>query len=255
MAYETLTVEKKEKYLLITLNRPPVNAINVDLLKELGKVLDNEDGDDVLSVVITGAGDKAFCAGADLKSGFGDKPGDLSRLGQDTFSRLENLGKPVIAAVNGLALGGGCELALACTFRIADEKARLGLPESNLGILPGYGGTQRLPRVVGKSKALEMMLYGQPVKADEALEIGLVNSVVDAGTSLEKAEELAKLTATRAPVTTKLILDAVNRGIQTDLQSGLDIERQNFEKVVPTEDAKEGVSAFLEKRKPEFKGK
>ena len=138
MAYETLTVEKKEKYLLITLNRPPVNAINVDLLKELGKVLDNEDGDDVLSVVITGAGDKAFCAGADLKSGFGDKPGDLSRLGQDTFSRLENLGKPVIAAVNGLALGGGCELALACTFRIADEYTQRGSVEIDHS--PSYRG-------------------------------------------------------------------------------------------------------------------
>jgi len=255
MAYETMTVEKEEKHIVITLNRPPVNAINVDLLNELNKVLDEEVDDGVLSVVITGAGEKAFCAGADLKSGFGSSPGDLSKLGQGTFSRLENLGKPVIAAINGMALGGGCELALACTFRIAAANAKIGLPESNLGILPGYGGTQRLPRVVGKSKALEMMIYGKPVNAEEAGRIGLADAVCEEGKALDTALELARLTATRAPIATKLIMDCVNRGTETDIGSGLDIERANFEQIIPTEDAREGITAFLEKRKAEFKGK
>lgn len=255
MSYETLIVEKENGCLLITLNRPPVNAISVDLLKELNKVLDEQNGDDVLSVIITGGGEKAFCAGADLKNGFGSDPNELSKLGQGTFSRLETLGKPVIAAINGLALGGGCEMALSCTFRFADEKALIGLPESNLGILPGYGGTQRLPRLVGKPKALEMMIYGKPVKAADALAIGLVDKVCEAGGALAAAKELAAVTATRAAVATKLIMDAVHRGIQTDLQSGLDIERANFVRTLSTEDAKEGVGAFLEKRQAQFKGR
>lgn len=255
MSYETLIVTKENGYLLITLNRPPVNAISVTLLKEIGKALDDNDGDDVRSVIITGGGEKAFCAGADLKDGFGDDPNDLIRLGQGTFSRLETLGKPVIAAINGMALGGGCEMALSCTFRFADEKALIGLPESNLGILPGYGGTQRMPRLIGKSKALELMIYGKPIKAPEAAAIGLVDKLCEAGTALDKAKELAVLTATRAPVATKLIMDAVHRGLQTDLKTAFDIERENFVKVIASEDAKEGIGAFLEKRQAQFKGK
>ncbi len=254
MGYETLIVEKEEKHLIIRLNRPPVNALSKQLIEELNQVLDNEDSDDILSVIITGAGEKAFCAGADLKDGFGPDPKELSRKGQATFMRLERLGKPVIAAINGITLGGGCELAMACTFRLIDEKAIIGLPESNLGILPGYGGTQRMPRLIGKSKALELMLYGNFIKADEAVRIGLADKLCDAGTTLEKAGELARLTATRAPITTKLILDCVNRGIDIDIDSGLKIEQENFGRVTATEDSKEGVAAFLEKRKPDFKG-
>lgn len=254
MGYETLIVEKEEKHLIIQLNRPPVNALSKQLIEELNQVLDNEDGDDVLSVIITGAGEKAFCAGADLKDGFGPDPKELSKKGQDTFMRLERLGKPVIAAINGITLGGGCELAMACTFRLIDEKALMGLPESNLGILPGYGGTQRMPRLIGKSKALELMIYGSPIKAPEAVEIGLADKLCDAGTALEKAKELARLTATRAPLATKLILDCVNRGVDEELEDAMKIERKNFGKVTATEDSKEGVSAFLEKRKPDFKG-
>jgi enoyl-CoA hydratase/carnithine racemase len=256
MAYETLIVEKKESWLQITLNRPPVNALNETIVVEMNKVLDEYAGDaDIKSVIVTGAGEKAFCAGADLKAGFGGDPNAFIKRGQDTFSRLEKLGMPVIAAINGITLGGGCELALACTFRLIDENAIIGLPESNLGILPGYGGTQRLSRLIKKSKAIELMIFGKHVKAAEAVEIGLADKLCAHGTTLAEAEEIAKLIATRAPVATKLIMDCVNSGLQTDLQSGLDIERANFLKVLVTEDAREGITAFLEKRKAEFKGK
>ena len=255
MAYETLIVEKKESWLQITLNRPPVNALNEGIIIELYQVMDDFEGDrDIKSVIVTGAGEKAFCAGADLKSGFGTNPDVFIKRGQDTFSRLETLGVPVIAAINGIALGGGCELALACTFRLIDENAIIGLPESNLGILPGYGGTQRLSRLIRKSKALDLMIFGKHVKAAEAVEIGLADKLCAHGTTLAEAVQIARLAATRAPIATKCILDCANRGVQTDLQSGLDIERDNFLKVLGSTDAREGIMAFLEKRKPDFKG-
>lgn len=256
MSYETLIVEKKESWLQITLNRPPVNALNETIVVELGKVMDEYKNDaDVKSIIITGAGEKAFCAGADLKAGFGADPNAFVKRGQDTFSRLERIGVPVIAAINGITLGGGCELALACTFRLIDENAIIGLPESNLGILPGYGGTQRLSRLIRKSKAIELMIFGKHVKAAEAVELGMADKLCAHGTTAAEAEEIAKLVATRAPIATKLIIDCANRGVETDLQSGLDIERENFLKVLASEDSKEGISAFLEKRKAEFKGK
>jgi enoyl-CoA hydratase len=256
MAYETLIVEKKESWLQITLNRPPVNALNEGIVIELNLVLDEFAGDaDIKSLIVTGAGEKAFCAGADLKAGFGSDPNIFIKRGQDTFSRLEKIGMPVIAAINGITLGGGCELALACTFRLIDENAIIGLPESNLGILPGYGGTQRMARTIRKSKAIELMIFGKHIKAAEAVEIGLADKLCAHGTTLAEAEEIAKLVATRAPVATKCILDCVNRGLQTNLQSGLDIERENFLKVLVSSDAREGITAFLEKRKAEFKGK
>ncbi|HOX27514.1 MAG TPA: enoyl-CoA hydratase-related protein [bacterium] len=255
MSYETLIVEKKEDRLIITLNRPPVNALNATIIIELNKVMDEYAGDrDLRSVIITGAGEKAFCAGADLKAGFGDDPDAFVKRGQDTFLRLENLGVPVIAAINGITLGGGCELALACTFRLIDEKAIIGLPESNLGILPGYGGTQRMGRLIRKSKAIELMIFGKHVSAAEAVEIGLADRLVPAGTALAEANALADLIAGRAPIATRLIIDAVNRGTEVDLQAGLNIERANFLKVLASGDAKEGISAFLEKRKAAFKG-
>ncbi|HOO55539.1 MAG TPA: enoyl-CoA hydratase-related protein [bacterium] len=256
MAYETMIVEKKENRLQITLNRPPVNALNAQVIIELGQILDEYGDDvDVRSIIITGAGEKAFCAGADLKAGFGDDPDAFVKRGQDTFSRLENCGKPVIAAINGITLGGGCELALSCTFRFIAENAIIGLPESSLGIIPGYGGTQRLARVIGKSKAIEMMMFGKHIKAEEAVGIGLADRLCAAGTALAEAEAFADQVAARAPIATAAIIDAANRGLETDLQSGLDIERANFLKALASEDAKEGISAFLEKRKADFKGK
>jgi enoyl-CoA hydratase len=256
MAYETLIVEKKDSYLLVTLNRPPVNALNAQIIIELNQVMDEYTGDaDIRSWIVTGAGEKAFCAGADLKAGFGDDPDAFIRRGQDTFTRLERLGKPVIAAINGITLGGGCELALSCTFRLIDENAIIGLPESSLGIIPGYGGTQRLGRLIKKSKAIELMIFGAHVKAAEAVEIGLADKLCAHGTALAEAVELAKKIAARAPVATKSIIDSVNLGCEVELQAGLDIERESFLKAIGSDDAREGISAFLEKRKPEFKGK
>lgn len=256
MSYETLIVEKQEKYLLITLNRPPMNPISPSLLDDLNAALDEHgNDDDILSIIITGAGEKAFCAGADLKAGFGDDPGKLAKKGQSTFDRLESLGKPVIAAINGITLGGGCELSLACTFRLIDEKAIIGLPESNLGIIPGYGGTQRLSRLIGKPKALNLIIFGKHVDAAKAVELGIADTLCAHGTVLDEAKKLASLIATRAPVATRMILDAVNRGVEETLEDGLEIERDNFSEVMKSEDAKEGITAFLEKRKPDFKGK
>jgi len=256
MAYETLIVEKQVNRLLVTLNRPPVNALNAQIITELNQVMDEygEDGE-IRSWIITGAGDKAFCAGADLKAGFGGDPDVFIKRGQDTFTRLERMGKPVIAAINGITLGGGCELALACTFRLIDDNAIIGLPESNLGIIPGYGGTQRMARLIRKSKAIELMIFGAHVKAAEAVEIGLADKLCAHGTALSEAVELADRIAARAPIATRSILDSVNLGCEVELQAGLDIERANFLKALSSEDAREGISAFLEKRKPEFKGK
>lgn len=256
MTYETIIVEKQENRLLVTLNRPPMNALNPGIITDLNGVMDEYEGDgDVRSWIITGAGEKAFCAGADLKSGFGSDPNVFIKRGQGTFTRLERLGKPVIAAINGFALGGGCELALSCTFRLIDENARIGLPESNLGIIPGYGGTQRLGRLVLKSKAIELMIFGTHIDAAEALRIGLVDKVCPAGTVLNEAVALADKIATRAPVATRSIIDSVNLGCEVELQAGLDIERANFLKAIGSADAREGITAFLEKRKPDFKGK
>jgi enoyl-CoA hydratase len=255
MEYKNLIAEKKSGYGQITLNRPPVNALSGDLVVEIGAAIDEFAGDaDVRSIIITGAGEKAFCAGADLKAGFGDNPDTFVKRGQDTFLKVETCGKPVIAAINGITLGGGCELALSCTFRVIAENAIIGLPESNLGIIPGYGGTQRLSRLVGKSKSLHMMIFGQHIKADEAVAIGLCDKLCAPGAALESAVALAELAATRSPIATRSILDSVNRGVETDIQSGLDIERANFLVALASGDAREGISAFLEKRKAEFKG-
>ena len=256
MSYENIIVEKEQGYAVVTLNRPPFNPISRQLLEDLSAAVDELAGDkEVAAIIITGSGEKAFCAGADLKDGFGGNPADLIKLGQGTFLKLERCGKPVIAAINGVTLGGGCEMAMACTWRLIDEGVKMiGLPESNLGIIPGYGGTQRMPRLIGKSKALELMILGKSCAAAEAVELGLADKLCDAGTVLDQAKALAAKVATRATQATRQILDAVNKGTEMDLEKAMDLECDNFCEVIQTADAAEGIKAFLEKRKAEFKG-
>lgn len=255
MAYQTIQVSQEGGVLLLTLNRPPVNSLSGELIEELAKIAQNEiKNPEVRAIVITGGGEKAFCAGADLSGGFGgDDVDGFVKRGQSAFSAIENCGKPVIAAINGHALGGGCELAMSCHFRYMGPKGSIGLSESSLGIIPGYGGTQRLPRLVGRAKAIEMMVFGTRLSAQEALDAGLVDKLCD--NPLAEAKDLAAKLCDRAPVATALIIDSVLRGLDTGLPGGLDIERANFVKVIATADASEGIKAFFEKRKADFKGK
>ncbi len=236
-----------------------LNALNGATLPELATAFTTAREDhDVLAVILTGEGEKAFVAGADITEFSGVTAADaieFARRGQRTFALAENMGKPVIAAVNGFALGGGCELAMACTLRIASESARFGQPETKLGLLPGYGGTQRLPRLVGKGRALQIILTGDMVKADEALRIGLVNEVVAAAELLPRAEAIAKKIIANAPISAHLTIDAVNRGMDMALGEGLELEASYFGISFATEDKLEGTKAFAEKRAPSFKGK
>jgi enoyl-CoA hydratase len=260
MAYETLLYEKHFSLARVTINRPEkLNALNRQVMDELDACLHAIQNDDEVRVVIlTGAGEKAFAAGADLNelSALGPVEGrDYARRGQGILDFLENLGKPVIAAINGYALGGGCELALACTLRIAAEEARFGQPEVKLGILPGYAGTQRLARLVGKSRALEMILTGDPITAQEAYRIGLVNQVVTAEELITAAEALARKIAANAPLAVKFALEAVHRGLEMTQAQGQFLEAALFGLCCTTADMKEGTRAFLEKRPAKFVGK
>jgi len=258
--YKTLIYEKKENVGLLTINRPEkMNAISQELTAELSLLLDEIENDDELRViVITGAGDKAFVAGADINE-LVDRDARLgrrvSRERQEIFSRIENLHVPVIAAVNGYALGGGLELALACSIRICSEKAQFGAPEVKLGIIPGDGGTQRLPRLVGQGRAMEMIITGDFIDAQEAYRIGLVNKVFPPEKLKEEAMELAKKIASRPPLAVRYAKEAVNRSQEGDSASGFALESYLHALSCTTEDKKEGVSAFLEKRKGKFKGK
>jgi enoyl-CoA hydratase len=212
----------------------------------------------VRGVILTGAGDKAFIAGADISELAhldAYQAEESSRLGQGVLDLIENLGKPVIAAINGFALGGGCETAMACTMRIAVEHARFGQPEVKLGLLPGGGGTQRLPRLVGKGRALQLILTGETISAQEAYRIGLVNEVVSADSLLDRAETILKQIAANAPIAVKFSLDAANKGLETSQSAGLALEASYFGICAATEDKKEGTSAFLEKRVPQFQGR
>jgi len=260
MAYETLLVETADRIATITLNRPPMNPISNKLIEDLEAAFDEIEADDELrAVIITGAGEKAFCAGADITE-FGQAFADggirdVAMSRHRMFTRIERFPKPVIAAINGYALGGGCELAMSCHLRLMSDKATVGLPEINLGAFPGYGGTQRLPRLVGRTHAYELMFLGDRISAERASEIGLVNRVSPAASLMDDTRELAARLAGQAPVAIRLIIDSVNRGLETTIDEGLEIETQNIERVSKTEDAMEGALAFMEKRPADFKGK
>jgi len=259
MTYENIETEIKNLIGYIYINRPKaLNALDVKTVEELECAFYTmKDDKNVRVIILTGRGDKAFVAGADITQ-FNSyntvQAKEFAEAGQKVFDMIENLGKPVIAAINGFALGGGCELAMACTLRIASEKAKLGQPEINLGLIPGYGGTQRLSRLVGKTKAMELILTGDFIDAQEALAIGLVNKVVPQEDLLPEVEKLAGKIATKSPVILKLALESVNRGLNTALREGCEIEASLFGSCFSTKDKTEGVNAFLEKRKPDFKG-
>ena len=257
--YENILVEVSDGVAVLTIDRPKVlNALDVATTVEIGAAIDDLGADDgVGAIVITGSGDKAFVAGADINVLIGYGPEDGRRaalLGQQTFDRIEQMRKPVIAAINGYALGGGCELALACHLRIASDRARLGLPEINLGVIPGHGGTQRLPRLVGKGMALELICSGRQVEADEAKAIGLVNDVVPHDELDERVRKLAISFARKAPIAMRHAIAAVSEGLECGHDEGMAIESTYFALCCATEDQVEGMRAFLDKRKPEWKG-
>lgn len=259
LSFENLRYEKKEQIAVIMIARPKVlNALNAATLLELSRAIQAvREDDDVRAAILTGEGEKSFVAGADINefSALGAVEAQaLARRGQGVFRQIEECGKPVIAAVNGFALGGGCELALACTFRIASDMARFGQPETKLGLIPGYGGTQRLPRLVGKGRALQIILTGDMIKADEALRIGLVNEVVSATDLLPRAEAIAKKIIANAPIATQLTIEAVNKGWDMSLEDALSYEAALFGVSFATQDKAEGIKAFQEKRAPLFNG-
>jgi enoyl-CoA hydratase/carnithine racemase len=252
--------EKKGSTAYVTVNRPKVlNALNTPTWTDIRTAFEAAKADpSVLGVILTGAGDKAFIAGADISElahvdAFGAE--ESSRFGQSVLDSIENLGKPVIAAVNGFALGGGCETAMACTIRIAAEHAKFGQPEVKLGLLPGGGGTQRLPRLVGKGRALQLILTGETISAQEAYRIGLVNEVVPAANLIARAEAILKQIGANAPIAVKFSLEAANKGLETSQAEGFALEASYFGICAATEDKKEGTSAFLEKRAPQFHGR
>lgn len=260
MTFDNLLLERDGAVAVITINRPKVlNALNAQTVDELRRaVLDLKHDASVRVVIVTGAGEKSFVAGADINEFAGQTPAggkELAARGQHVLDLIDNLGKPVIAAINGFALGGGCELAMACTLRIAADTARLGQPEVNLGVIPGYAGTQRLPRLVGKGVALDILLTGRQVKADEALQIGLVNRVVPAAELMAEVRKLAADLAKKPPLSLKYIIEAVNRGLEVSFDKGEFLEATLFGLVVSTDDMREGTTAFLEKRPAEFKGR
>jgi enoyl-CoA hydratase/carnithine racemase len=257
MPYETLALTREESFAIVTLNRPPVNAISDALMREVEAALGEVENDDaVRSVILTGAGDRIFCAGADLGSAFaGGDVEALIELGHRVLRRIERFPKPVIAAMNGHALGGGCEMAMACHFRLLKETARMGQTESNLGIIPGYGGSQRLPRLIGRTKALEFLILGTQVPAAECLALGLVNRVCRDGQTLDDARALARQIANRPPIATRLLIEAVDDGLDAPIDRALEIELRAFLASLRTEDAAEGMQAFFGKREPAFKGK
>jgi enoyl-CoA hydratase len=258
--FDNILLERDGGVATITISRPKVlNALNTQTLDELRRAILAVKHDDAVRVVIlTGSGDKSFVAGADINELALQTPTsgrDHAMRGQHVFNLIENLGKPVIAAINGYALGGGCELAMACTIRIAADTAKLGQPEINLGIIPGYAGTQRLSRLIGRGSALELLLTGEQIPAADAYRLGLVNRVVTAANLMGEARKLAQALASKAPIAIRYILDAVNSGLQMPFREAQGLEATLFGLVSTTEDMREGTRAFLEKRKPDFKGK
>ena len=263
MAYENLenvTVDIAEGILTLTIDRPKVlNALNGQTVDEIGAVFDEaRDDDSVKAVIVTGGGEKAFVAGADINELAKKTPAtgkETSERGQQILLGIERFPKAVIAAINGYALGGGCELALACQIRLASDRAKIGLPEVSLGIIPGYGGTQRMARLLGKAKAFELICTGDPVSAQEAERIGLVNHVVPAAELMDAARKMALTIASRGPVAVRAAIEAINSGYEMPFQEGQFLEATLFGLLCASEDQKEGMNAFLEKRKPDFKGR
>jgi enoyl-CoA hydratase len=258
--FDNILYEKRNSIAYVTVNRPKVlNALNMATMSDLRSAFqDARDDSSIRVVLLTGSGEKAFIAGADI--------GELQKLspveakeythrGQSVLDLIENLGKPVIACINGFALGGGCEVAMACTMRLASENARLGQPEVKLGLVPGYGGTQRLPRLVGKGMAMQLNLTGEMITAQEAHRIGIVNEVVPSAELLPRAEAIAAKIVANAPLAIRYCMEAVNKGLDMTLAEGLFLEATLFAVTCATEDKKEGTSAFLEKRAPNFHGK
>jgi enoyl-CoA hydratase len=260
MSFDNLLLERDDAVAVVTFNRPKVlNALNSQTLNELESALTELKADTgVRAIVLTGAGEKAFVAGADINELAVLTPvqgQEHARRGQLLFDAIEHLGKPVIAAINGFALGGGCELAMACTLRLAADTARFGQPEVNLGLMPGYAGSQRLPRLVGKGVALEILLTGDMISAERAYEIGLVNRVVPAAELMSEAKKLAHALASKAPLAVRYILGAVHHGMETPFAEGEYLETSLFGTIASSEDMREGTKAFLEKRKPVWSGK
>ncbi len=256
---ELVQVALEDRLAVVTIDRPPVNALSQAVLNELEKVFEELSNNKKPGVVVlTGGGEKAFVAGADisefprLNSENGEK---LSRRGQEVFQKIADFKAPVIAAINGFALGGGLELALACDIRVMAENAKVGLPEVTLGIFPGYGGTQRLPRLIAAGKAKELIFTGKMIDAEEAYRIGLADHKIAAGEALNKAKELAGLILKAGPVGIRMAKEAVNKGLDQSLEEGLQNEASYFGELCDTEDQKEGANAFLEKRPPQFKGR
>ncbi len=249
-----IKLEKKNEIGIITLNKPPTNILDTETLVRLEDSLNKLGTDDkIRALVITG--EKNFCAGADIKELKEKHPAEakvFSRLGHKIFSQVENMEKPVVAAVNGYALGAGCELALACDLRIAGEGAKFGTPEMNLGLIPGFGGTQRLTRLVGIGRAKEMILTGRIIDAKEAEYIGLINKVVGDEELMEKAEEMAQVLAEKSPIAVRIAKGLINKN--QEIKKGLEMEIVSFSECFASKDHMEGINAFLEKRKPRFKG-
>jgi enoyl-CoA hydratase len=259
-AMKYVVYEKQDQVATIVLNRPKsLNALNTALLTELRTALEDAEVDAAVRViVITGAGDKAFCAGVDVTEIVEKSPEEaraFSQWVQAIFTLIETIRKPVIAKIHGFCLGGGLELALACDFRIAADTSMFGQPEVNLAIIPGGGGTQRLPRLIGKTKALELLMAGTPIDALDAFRLTLVNAVVPVDDLEKKVDDFIKKLLTKSPVTLGILKAAVNKGLEMDLEHALEYEAKSFEAALKTEDAREGLTAFVEKRKPEFKGK
>jgi enoyl-CoA hydratase len=260
MSFENLLIERDGGVAVLTVNRPKVlNALNTQTLDELRRaILDLKHDETARVIILTGAGEKAFVAGADInelavQSPIGGR--EHAVRGQHVLDLLEHLGKPVIAAINGYALGGGCELAMACTIRVAADTAKLGQPEINLGIIPGYAGTQRLARAIGRGRALELLLSGDQISAQEAHRLGLVNRVVPAASLMAESRGRAAALAAKAPIAVRYILEAVHKGLEMPLPQAQIFEATLFGLVASTEDMREGTQAFLEKRKPDFKGR
>jgi enoyl-CoA hydratase len=260
MTYENILLEKKNSIAYVTVNRPKVlNALNMATMEELRAAFTDIKNDTTVRVaILTGAGEKAFIAGADigeLAKHDAVNGKEYTHRGQSVLDLIENLGKPVIACINGFALGGGCEISMACTMRLASENAKLGQPEVKLGIIPGYGGTQRLPRLVGKGIAMQLVATGDLITAQEAHRIGLVNEVTAPADLIPRAEAIAQKIIANAPLAVQYAMEAVNKGMETTLAEGLYLEAVLFGVCCATEDRKEGTTAFLEKRPAQFKGK